>query len=114
VEWSGIRIENWHRPLASYMRELLVQGLTLHLFRRAAPSHDWGELILDRWYGWAIRSRLEPMKKVARTIQQHRDRILRWFNSKIANGLIEGINSRPLRRKRVATAHCAISWRSST
>src|SRR5262245_5903896 len=57
------------------------------------PSHDWGELILDRWYGWAIRSRLEPMKKIARTIAQHRDGILRWFDSKIANGLIEGINS---------------------
>jgi transposase len=58
-----------------------------------APSLDWGELILNRWYGWAIRSRLEPMKKVARTIKQHRDGILRWFDSKIANGLIEGINS---------------------
>ena len=58
-----------------------------------APSLDWGELIFDRWYGWAIRSRLEPMKKVARTIKQHRDGILRWFDSKIANGLIEGINS---------------------
>ena len=58
-----------------------------------APSHEWGELILDHWYSWAIRSRLEPMKKVARTIKQHRDGILRWFNSKIANGLIEGINT---------------------
>ena len=58
-----------------------------------APSHDWAELVLDRWYGWAIRSRLEPIKKVARTFQRHRDGILRWFDSKIANGLIEGINS---------------------
>jgi transposase len=58
-----------------------------------APSLDWGELIFNRWYGWAIRSRLEPMKKVARTLKQHRDGVLRWFDSKIANGLIEGINS---------------------
>jgi transposase len=58
-----------------------------------APSLEWGELILDRWYSWTIRSRLEPMMKVARTIKQHRDGILRWFDSKIANGLIEGINS---------------------
>jgi transposase len=57
------------------------------------PSEGWGELILDRWYSWAIRSRLEPIKKVARTIKRHRDGILRWFDSKIANGLIEGINS---------------------
>ena len=47
------------------------------------PSEGWGELILDRWYSWAIRSRLEPIKKVARTINRHRDGILRWFDSKI-------------------------------
>ena len=58
-----------------------------------APSLDWGELIFDRWYGWAIRSRLEPMKKTARTLKHHRDGVLRWFDSKIANGLIEAINS---------------------
>jgi transposase len=58
-----------------------------------APSLDWGELIFERWYGWAIRSRLEPMKKVARTLKQHREGVLRWFDSKIANGLIEAINS---------------------
>jgi transposase len=57
------------------------------------PSHDWAELILNRWYSWAIRSRLEPIKKVARTVKRHSDGILRWFDSKIANGLIEGINS---------------------
>ena len=57
------------------------------------PSPGWGELILDRWYSWAIRSRLEPMKNAARTVMRHRDGILRWFTSKIANGLIEGINS---------------------
>jgi transposase len=57
------------------------------------PSGDWGALFLDRWYSWAIRSRLEPMKDAARSIMRHRDGILRWFTSKIANGLIEGINS---------------------
>jgi hypothetical protein len=34
---SGIRIENWHRPLASYMRELLAQGLTLTFFDEPQP-----------------------------------------------------------------------------
>jgi transposase len=49
--------------------------------------------MLDRWYSWAIRSRLEPIKDAARTIMRHRAGILRWFTSKIANGLIERINS---------------------
>ena len=59
----------------------------------AQPDHQWGELHLDRWLGWAKRSRLEPMKAVARTIEKHRDGILAWFDSRIANGIIEGINS---------------------
>ncbi len=33
------------------------------------------------------------MKDAARTVMRHRDGILRWFDSRIANGLIEGINS---------------------
>ena len=57
------------------------------------PNWDWGALFLDRWYSWAIRSRLEPIKEAARTVMRHRDGILRWFDSQIANGLIEGINS---------------------
>ena len=57
------------------------------------PTYEWGAMFLDRWYGWAIRSRLEPIKDVARAVMKHRDGILRWFESHIANGLIEGINS---------------------
>jgi SAM-dependent methyltransferase len=37
VEWSGIRIENWHRPFASYMRELLGHGLMLTFFDEPQP-----------------------------------------------------------------------------
>ena len=57
------------------------------------PTRGWGALFLDRWYAWAIRSRLEPIKHAARCIKRHRDGILAWFDSHIANGLIEGINS---------------------
>ena len=57
------------------------------------PSRAWAELFLDRWYSWARRCRLEPMKQVALTIEKHRDGILRWLDSRIANGLIESINS---------------------
>ena len=59
----------------------------------AQPAYEWGAMFLERWYGWAIRSRLEPMKEAARSVMRHRDGILAWFDSHIANGLIEGINS---------------------
>lgn len=37
VAWSGIEIENWHRPLSSYMRELLGLGLVLTHFDEPEP-----------------------------------------------------------------------------
>ena len=52
-----------------------------------------GAAFLQKWYFWATHSRLPPMIEAARTIKRHRDGILRWFHSGIANGLIEGINS---------------------
>ena len=59
----------------------------------AQPSRDCGDLYLAKWISWAKRSRLEPMKAVAKTMEKHRDGILAWFDSRISNGLIEGINS---------------------
>jgi transposase len=56
-------------------------------------SREAAEAFLKRWYFWATHSRLPPMIEAARTIKRHWDGILRWFDSKIANGLIEGINS---------------------
>jgi transposase len=57
------------------------------------PTWGWGPMFLARWCSWAIRSRLDPIKDAARTVMKHRDGILSWFDSRIANGLIEGINS---------------------
>lgn len=56
-------------------------------------SAEAGASYLKTWYFWATHSRLTPMIDAARTVKRHWDGILRWFDSKIANGLIEGINS---------------------
>lgn len=53
-----------------------------------------GRAFFDRWYSWAIRSRLKPVKKVARMLKRRLDRILTWFTSPISNGPSEGFNSR--------------------
>jgi transposase len=52
-----------------------------------------GASYLKAWYFWATHSRLPPIIDAARTVKRHWQGILRWFDSKIANGLIEGINS---------------------
>jgi transposase len=51
------------------------------------------ERYLTRWYNWAIRSRIPAMVDAARSIRRHWKGVLRWFVSRITNGLLEGINS---------------------
>ena len=60
------------------------------LFRQ--PPEE-AEGFLKRWSFWATHSRLEPMKQAAATIRRHWDGILRWFSSKLTNGIPEGMNS---------------------
>jgi transposase len=48
---------------------------------------------LNKWYFWATHSRLEPMIKAAKTIKKHWDGIVKWHESKINNGILEGLNS---------------------
>jgi transposase len=58
-----------------------------------ARTKDQAEEQLRGWCGWAQRSRLPEMIRVARTIRQNLEGILRWFTSGITNALLEGINS---------------------
>ena len=46
-----------------------------------------------RWYYWATHSRIEPMIKVAKTLKSSLAGIMRWFESRLTNGYLEGINS---------------------
>lgn len=54
------------------------------------------------WYGWAVRSRLEPVKKVAATLKRHLDGVLRFVKHPITNGVAEGLNSKIMSIKRKA------------
>ena len=53
-----------------------------------APAH------LDAWLRWAWRSKLEPFIALARTIRKHRDGILAAIRLGLANGRLEGLNSK--------------------
>ena len=56
----------------------------------------WAGGFLDEWTRRVMRSRLEPMKKVARTIRSHRPLILNWFRARgeISSGAVEGLNNK--------------------
>jgi transposase len=48
---------------------------------------------LKKWYFWATHSRLTPVTEAAKTVKKHWDGILNYFDSRITNGILEGINS---------------------
>lgn len=52
------------------------------------------EGFFDRWYSWAIRSRLDPIMKVARMLKAHLDGLLSYFRHGATNAITEGFNSR--------------------
>lgn len=60
-----------------------------HLTREEAK-----EYFFDQWYSWAIRSRLEPIKKVAWMLKAHIENLLNWCEHHITNAVSEGLNSR--------------------
>jgi hypothetical protein len=65
--------------LKSVRGYLLKQSFQL-LWEYASPY--WAVRLLDGWVGRAMRSRLEPIKAVARSIRNHREPILNWFKAK--------------------------------
>ncbi|UII57886.1 transposase [Cytobacillus spongiae] len=50
-------------------------------------------MVLNDWIQWGLRCRLEPIIEVSKMIKNHYNGIIRWFSSKLNNGLLEGINS---------------------
>jgi transposase len=56
-------------------------------------SVEEAQPLLKQWYFWATHSRIPQMIDAAKTIKKHWDGVLRWFTSRISNGLLEAINS---------------------
>lgn len=59
-------------------------------------SPYWAGVFLDRWCTRVLRSRLEPMKKVAKMLRTHRELILNWFRARgqLSAGAVEGLNGK--------------------
>ena len=77
--------------LKSVRGYLLKQSFQL-LWEYVSPY--WAGRFLDAWVVRVMRSRLEPIKAVARSIRSHRELILNWFKAKkeFNSGIVEGLN----------------------
>jgi transposase len=59
-------------------------------------SAAWDGKFLDEWCRQVMRSRIEPMKKIARSLRQHRELILNYFRAQklLSSGVVEGLNNK--------------------
>nr|VFK39608.1 MAG: Transposase [Candidatus Kentron sp. SD]VFK44967.1 MAG: Transposase [Candidatus Kentron sp. SD] len=60
------------------------------------PTGYWTELFLDDWCTKTMGSKIEPMKKVARMLRNHRRLLLNWFwaERRFSSGVVEGFNNK--------------------
>jgi transposase len=58
--------------------------------------HGWASRFLHEWCTRTMRSKIEPMKKVARMLRSHEELILNWFKARgtISAGIAEGLNNK--------------------
>lgn len=87
AQLEELRASKLRTARAWALKELLRELWRRESLQEAAAL--WG-----RWYCWATRSRLEPVKKVASMIKQHLSGVLAYYKHRITNALSEGINSK--------------------
>jgi len=66
-------------------------------------SAGWGRRFFNKWFGWARRSALAPVKKAALTFKRHLDNILTYCVHGITNAAAESLNSRIMALKRISS-----------
>ena len=59
-------------------------------------SSAWAAKFLDRWCNQTMKSKIEPMKGIAKMLRRHKKLILNWFEmqGKISAGIVEGFNTK--------------------
>ena len=99
------RPENRTHKQTVKMSELLkynLKSVRAHLQREdfqqfwTYRSAGWAQKFLREWCTRTMRSKLEPMKKIARSLREHEELILNWFRAKgeISAGIVEGFNNK--------------------
>jgi len=106
MRWAFLkRRSNWTRSQRIHMRAIegsalrtLRAFLLVEAFRHfwTYKSPTWAAKFLDAWCTRVALSRLEPLKKVARSLRSHRSLLLNYFRAKklYSSGVVEGLNAK--------------------
>ena len=60
------------------------------------PTRKSAQIFMSIWIQMVNRTKIEPMKKVATTLNNHENLILNWFDlsPRLSNGTVEGFNNK--------------------
>lgn len=96
---NNLTEKQWKKKQELHISEMNLQSMEALRMRENfqaiyhSDTTDQFVKYLQEWVIWLRKSNLEPMKKVAETIVRHWDGIVRWKQSQINNGILEGLNS---------------------
>ena len=85
--WSALKVDSLKTARAWAIKEMF------RWFWKC-PSEKKASWFFSNWYSWAIRSRLDPVKKVARMLKKHLPQVLSFFRHRLTNAAIEGLNNK--------------------
>jgi len=87
-----VRFKSLRDSTLKTARAWAIKELAMSLWHYV--SKTWAQKGWEQWLSWAVRSRLDPIKEVAKTIKEHLWGILNAVVLKVSNGPAEGLNSR--------------------
>src|SRR5437879_248810 len=91
---TAFRLRDLLRYNLKTVRAYLLKEAFQQLWEYNSPS--WAGKFLDEWCRQVMRSRIEPMKKIARSMREHRELILNYFRAQklLSSGVVEGLNNK--------------------
>ncbi len=85
-----IQFEQVKRLKCRTQRAWFLKTVLQEIYR--SGTREDGPRLLKAWCAWATRSRLPPMVEVSRMFRRHWAGVVRWFESRISNGMLEAFN----------------------
>ena len=121
IGWTQAQTNSMHWLQRSGLKSARAWRLKMALrevYARAAASNDpvAARVDLNTWLSWARRCRLEPFKKLARTITERADAVVRGMVDNRSNAYVEAMNGllqqakRAARGFRISTNFIAIAY----
>ena len=94
TDWQRLKLRDLVRYNLASVRAYLLKEQFQQLWHYDSPI--WAGKFIDQWCTQTMRSRIEPMKKFARTVRSHRELLLNYFRARkqFSSGVIEGLNNK--------------------